>query len=181
MAWRSSFSAELTSIWSESGTSSPASFSAVTTSSSRCRWETSPAWVRKSSRMPASARAPALYGERAVLRSISAIGSAPSVKVACRRRESCVTSRASLRVDWARRCREAVVKFDVFCEAEKAGPIGPDHEAVVLRDTIAQARVADAEGFGCWWVVEHHGCPESSYSSAPEILLAWIESQTERI
>jgi alkanesulfonate monooxygenase SsuD/methylene tetrahydromethanopterin reductase-like flavin-dependent oxidoreductase (luciferase family) len=73
------------------------------------------------------------------------------------------------------------VKFDIFCETEKAGPIGPDHEATVLRDTIAQARLADELGFGCWWAVEHHGCPEFSYSSAPELLLAWIASQTERI
>ena len=73
------------------------------------------------------------------------------------------------------------MKFDIFCETEKAGPIGPDHEATVLRETIAQARLADEVGFGCWWVVEHHGCPEFSYSSAPEILLAWIASQTERI
>jgi alkanesulfonate monooxygenase SsuD/methylene tetrahydromethanopterin reductase-like flavin-dependent oxidoreductase (luciferase family) len=73
------------------------------------------------------------------------------------------------------------VHFDIFCETEKAGPVGPDHEASVFRDTIEQARVADAAGFGCWWVVEHHGCPEFSYSSAPELMLAWIASQTERI
>jgi len=51
----------------------------------------------------------------------------------------------------------------------------------VLRETLEQARVADAMGFGCWWVVEHHGCEEFSYSSAPELLLAWIATQTDRI
>ena len=68
------------------------------------------------------------------------------------------------------------MNFDIFCETEKAGPIGADHEATVLRETIEQARVADEVGFGCWWVVEHHGCPEFSYSSAPEILLGVIEN-----
>jgi len=73
------------------------------------------------------------------------------------------------------------VKFDVFSEIQKAGPIGADHEARVLAESIEQAQVADAAGFGCWWLVEHHGCEEFSYSSAPELILAWIASETETL
>jgi len=73
------------------------------------------------------------------------------------------------------------VKLDVFAEIQKAGPVGSGHEARILRDSIEQARAADAAGFGCWWLVEHHGCEEFSYSSAPELILAWIASETQRM
>ena len=73
------------------------------------------------------------------------------------------------------------MKFDVFSEIQKAGPVLAGHEANVLRETIAQARAADAAGFSCWWLVEHHGCEEFSYSSAPELMLAWIASETQRL
>jgi len=73
------------------------------------------------------------------------------------------------------------VKFDIFAEIQKAGPVRPGHEALVLRESIEQARAADAAGFECWWLVEHHACEEFSYSSAPELILAWIASETERL
>lgn len=73
------------------------------------------------------------------------------------------------------------MKLDVFAEIQKAGPVGSGHEARILRDSIEQARAADAAGFGCWWLVEHHGCEEFSYSSAPELILAWIASETQRM
>jgi alkanesulfonate monooxygenase SsuD/methylene tetrahydromethanopterin reductase-like flavin-dependent oxidoreductase (luciferase family) len=34
---------------------------------------------------------------------------------------------------------------------------------------LAQAKAAEAAGFDIWWQVEHHGAPEFSYSSAPEV------------
>ena len=73
------------------------------------------------------------------------------------------------------------MKFDVFCETQKAAPFLPNHESVVLRETLEQAAFADRMGFDCWWQVEHHGAVEFSYSSAPEMLLAWIATRTQRI
>ena len=73
------------------------------------------------------------------------------------------------------------MKFDVFCETQKAAPLRPDHETRVFRETLEQAAFADRAGFDCWWQVEHHGAVEFSYSSAPEMLLAWIATRTQRI
>ena len=73
------------------------------------------------------------------------------------------------------------MKLDVFCETQKAAPITPDHEQRVYAETLAQAERADALGFDCWWAVEHHGALEFSWSSAPEVLLAWIATRTKRI
>lgn len=70
------------------------------------------------------------------------------------------------------------MKFDVFCEAQRAGP---RDERGIYRDVLEQARLADALGFSTWWMVEHHGAGEYSYSSAPELILAWIATQTDRI
>ncbi len=73
------------------------------------------------------------------------------------------------------------MKFDVFCEIQKAKPFAADHEAALFRETLEQARLADELGFRCWWEVEHHGAVEFSWSSAPELFLAWISQQTRRI
>jgi alkanesulfonate monooxygenase SsuD/methylene tetrahydromethanopterin reductase-like flavin-dependent oxidoreductase (luciferase family) len=73
------------------------------------------------------------------------------------------------------------MKLDVFCETQKAAPITPDHEQRVYAETLAQAEHADALGFDTWWSVEHHGALEFSWSSAPEVLLAWIATRTKRI
>jgi alkanesulfonate monooxygenase SsuD/methylene tetrahydromethanopterin reductase-like flavin-dependent oxidoreductase (luciferase family) len=70
------------------------------------------------------------------------------------------------------------VKFDIFCESQRAGSID---EASVFRDVLEQARLADSLGFETWWAVEHHGAGEYSYSAAPELLLSWIATQTDRI
>ena len=75
--------------------------------------------------------------------------------------------------------------LDVFSELQRAKPAGrpwgPKQEGQVFSDAIEQAKLADALGFGCWWTVEHHGAPEFSYSSAPEMMLAVIAQHTERI
>jgi alkanesulfonate monooxygenase SsuD/methylene tetrahydromethanopterin reductase-like flavin-dependent oxidoreductase (luciferase family) len=70
------------------------------------------------------------------------------------------------------------LKFDVFCEAQRAGP---RNERALYRDVLEQARLADTLGFTTWWMVEHHGAGEYSYSSAPELILSWIATQTDRI
>jgi len=73
------------------------------------------------------------------------------------------------------------VILDIFSELQRAKPFAAQHERQVMLDAIAQARLADLQGFGCWWTVEHHGAPEFSYSSAPELILAVLSQHTERI
>ncbi|WP_293903262.1 LLM class flavin-dependent oxidoreductase [Phenylobacterium sp.] len=74
------------------------------------------------------------------------------------------------------------MKFDVFCEIQRAFPwSGAQDEASLFREIIAQAKAAEAAGFETWWQVEHHGAPEFSYSSAPEIVLTAIAMATERL
>ena len=63
------------------------------------------------------------------------------------------------------------MKFDIFCEIQRAFPWNGADEASLFREILEQARAADAAGFTNWWQVEHHGAPEFSYSSAPEIVL----------
>lgn len=70
------------------------------------------------------------------------------------------------------------MKFDVFSEAQR---VGPRDESGLFSDVLEQARLADSQGFKIWWTVEHHGAGEYSYSSAPELLLSWIASQTDRL
>ena len=71
--------------------------------------------------------------------------------------------------------------LDVFSELQRPGPFAADHEARLVAEAIAQARLADRLGFGCWWTVEHHGAVEFSYSSAPEIVVATLAQHTERM
>ncbi len=75
--------------------------------------------------------------------------------------------------------------LDIFSELQRAVPPGERRDAAfehrVLMDAIEQAKLADQLGFGCWWTVEHHGAPEFSWSSAPEMMLAAIAQHTERL
>ena len=72
--------------------------------------------------------------------------------------------------------------LDVFSELQRPGPHrGHGHEGAVYRDAIEQAVLADELGYGCWWQVEHHGAPQFSYSSAPDMFLAVVSQHTERI
>src|SRR6185312_8556751 len=73
------------------------------------------------------------------------------------------------------------MKIDVFCEVEKAGLDGPGAEHRLLKETIAQAQLADQAGFDCWWEVEHHSAVEMSYSSAPDLMLTAIAARTQRM
>jgi alkanesulfonate monooxygenase SsuD/methylene tetrahydromethanopterin reductase-like flavin-dependent oxidoreductase (luciferase family) len=73
------------------------------------------------------------------------------------------------------------MKIDVFCEVEKAALEGPGGEHRLLKETLAQAQLADQAGFACWWEVEHHGAVEMSYSSAPDLMLTAIAARTQRM
>jgi alkanesulfonate monooxygenase SsuD/methylene tetrahydromethanopterin reductase-like flavin-dependent oxidoreductase (luciferase family) len=73
------------------------------------------------------------------------------------------------------------VKFDIFCEVQRAKPFTPGFERQLLADTIEEARAADRAGFDVWWQVEHHGAPEFSYSAAPEVILTAIALNTQRL
>jgi alkanesulfonate monooxygenase SsuD/methylene tetrahydromethanopterin reductase-like flavin-dependent oxidoreductase (luciferase family) len=74
------------------------------------------------------------------------------------------------------------MKFDIFCEIQKAFPWRADEdEASLIRDTLDQARAADRAGFEIWWQVEHHGAPQFSYSAAPEVMLTAIALATKRL
>jgi alkanesulfonate monooxygenase SsuD/methylene tetrahydromethanopterin reductase-like flavin-dependent oxidoreductase (luciferase family) len=73
------------------------------------------------------------------------------------------------------------VIFDLFNELQMPRPWGPDHEHQVFVNGLAQAKLADELGYGCWWSVEHHCAPEFSYSSAPELMNAAISQQTDRL
>ena len=73
------------------------------------------------------------------------------------------------------------MKFDIFCEIQRAFPWNGDDEGALLRDTIEEAVAADKAGFDVWWEVEHHSAPEFSYSSAPAVMLAAIAMRTNRM
>lgn len=73
------------------------------------------------------------------------------------------------------------MKFDIFCEIQRADISTPEEERTLLADTLEEAREADRAGFDVWWQVEHHGAPEFSYSAAPELVLATIAANTKRL
>ena len=73
------------------------------------------------------------------------------------------------------------MKLDVFSEIQDPRPWEPNHEHQRITQALAQARLADEMGYGCWWQVEHHGAEEFSLSSAPELFLAALSQQTRRI
>ena len=73
------------------------------------------------------------------------------------------------------------MKFDVFCEIQRAAPWEGRDEASLFGEILDQARAADAAGFETWWQVEHHSSSEFSYSSAPEVVLTAIAMATRRL
>ena len=70
--------------------------------------------------------------------------------------------------------------LDIFSELQRARP-GTGFERTLLDETVEQAVLADALGFGCWWNVEHHGATEFSYSSAPEMMPVLLSQHTEQL
>ncbi|MFO0688643.1 MAG: LLM class flavin-dependent oxidoreductase [Myxococcota bacterium] len=71
--------------------------------------------------------------------------------------------------------------LDMFAELQHPAPRSHGVERRIFLEAIEQARLADEMGFGCWWAVEHHGSPQFSYSSAPDLMLAVLSQHTERI
>lgn len=73
------------------------------------------------------------------------------------------------------------MKFDIFCEIQRADISTADEERTLLLDTIEEAKAADRAGFEVWWQVEHHGAPQFSYSAAPEVVLTAIAMNTRHM
>jgi alkanesulfonate monooxygenase SsuD/methylene tetrahydromethanopterin reductase-like flavin-dependent oxidoreductase (luciferase family) len=73
------------------------------------------------------------------------------------------------------------MKLDIFTEIQRRACDANGGFAELLRDSIDQARAADAAGFSCWWQVEHHCTPDFSYSSCPEMILQEVARATERL
>ncbi len=68
--------------------------------------------------------------------------------------------------------------LDIFSELQK--PAGMT-EARHYAESLDQARLADALGYGCWWSVEHHCTGDFSYCSTPDMFLTVISQHTEQI
>ena len=79
--------------------------------------------------------------------------------------------------------RKGEMKIDIFAEMQQPKEIwnGDDHEHRLIEETLEQASLAEDAGYGCLWLVEHHGAREFSYSSAPELMLTAIAQRTKRI
>lgn len=73
------------------------------------------------------------------------------------------------------------MKFDIFCEIQRAFPWKTGDEASLFAEVLAQAKACDKAGFEIWWQVEHHGAPEFSYSASPELVLTAIAMTTQRL
>jgi len=71
--------------------------------------------------------------------------------------------------------------LDVFSELQSATDARDLDACRLLADTLEQAKLADALGYGCWWAVEHHTSPDFSMSSAPDLWLAVLSQHTRRI
>jgi alkanesulfonate monooxygenase SsuD/methylene tetrahydromethanopterin reductase-like flavin-dependent oxidoreductase (luciferase family) len=72
------------------------------------------------------------------------------------------------------------MKFSLFFEMQVCDP-NSTSESQLFRDCVDQAVAADALGYHCVWVVEHHGLYEYSHSSAPEVFLAFVAGRTTRV
>ncbi len=71
--------------------------------------------------------------------------------------------------------------IDIFSELQRAHTRGRSDEGRVIKETLAQARLADRYDYNCWWTVEHHGTPAFSYSSTPELFGVLLSQHTRRI
>ncbi|WP_375772829.1 LLM class flavin-dependent oxidoreductase [Archangium gephyra] len=75
------------------------------------------------------------------------------------------------------------MRLDVFSEMQHPKELWGEagHEHRLFQETLEQAKLADALGYGVWWQVEHHGAGEFSYSSAPECMLTAIAMSTKNL
>ncbi len=72
------------------------------------------------------------------------------------------------------------MRFDLFYEMSVPPRLAMS-EAEVYAETLAQIELAEALGYGCAWLVEHHFQPGYSHCSKPELLLAAAAARTKRI
>lgn len=72
------------------------------------------------------------------------------------------------------------MKVDLFMEFATPPFAGRD-EAAVFEDGFALARAADSSGFDAVWAAEHHFLGDYSHAAAPEMLLAAMARETNRI
>ncbi|MCC6610012.1 MAG: LLM class flavin-dependent oxidoreductase [Burkholderiales bacterium] len=72
------------------------------------------------------------------------------------------------------------MRFDLFHELAMP-PALARSEADMFAQTLAEIAAADALGFDCAWLVEHHFMPGYSHSSKPELVLAACAARTERL
>ena len=73
------------------------------------------------------------------------------------------------------------MKFGIFFEMSTPRPFTSEVESQVYLNSLEQARLADELGFDWVWAVEHHFLEEYSHCSGPEVVLAAVAAQTERI
>jgi alkanesulfonate monooxygenase SsuD/methylene tetrahydromethanopterin reductase-like flavin-dependent oxidoreductase (luciferase family) len=73
------------------------------------------------------------------------------------------------------------LKLDIFTEIQKRDCDKNGGFGQLLKESIEQAKAADAAGFNCWWEVEHHCTPDFSYSSCPELILQAVAANTKRL
>jgi alkanesulfonate monooxygenase SsuD/methylene tetrahydromethanopterin reductase-like flavin-dependent oxidoreductase (luciferase family) len=73
------------------------------------------------------------------------------------------------------------MRFGIFFEMSTPRPFSAGTETAVFHNALEQARLADELGFEWAWCVEHHFLEEYSHSSAPEVVLAAVAAQTQRI
>jgi alkanesulfonate monooxygenase SsuD/methylene tetrahydromethanopterin reductase-like flavin-dependent oxidoreductase (luciferase family) len=73
------------------------------------------------------------------------------------------------------------MQLDIFSEIQKRDCDAKGGFPLLLEESLAQARAAEAAGFGCWWEVEHHCTPDFSYSCCPELMLQAIAANTSRL
>jgi alkanesulfonate monooxygenase SsuD/methylene tetrahydromethanopterin reductase-like flavin-dependent oxidoreductase (luciferase family) len=73
------------------------------------------------------------------------------------------------------------MKFGIFFELSTPRPFGRANEWAVYHNALEQCRVADELGFDHVWAVEHHFLEEYSHCSSPEVFLAAVAAQTQRI
>ncbi|AMK25625.1 LLM class flavin-dependent oxidoreductase [Sphingobium sp. TKS] len=71
--------------------------------------------------------------------------------------------------------------LDIFSEMQRAQRWTSASEAIVIRNALEQAKIADDLGYNCWWSVEHHGAGEFSLSSTPEMFNVALAMSTNRL
>ena len=74
------------------------------------------------------------------------------------------------------------MKIDLLYELQMPKPWdGPNAEAEMFWESMAQIELADQVGFDTVWCVEHHFQTEYAHSSAPEVFLAAVSQRTQSI